>query len=283
VRLATVKGRATVLVGEDAFDVERASQGRFPARPAALFESWADFAEWAVNVGLAEDGRHREPVELALLDAPSPLPRQIYGIGLNYRDHAAEAGVTPPESPAVFTKFLTSIDGPYRDLVLPSSNVDWEGELVAIIGRRAHNVSVDDAWGYVAGLSIGQDYSERIVQAAGPVPQFSMGKSFPGFGPIGPWLVTPDEFADPDDLAIECTINGETVQKSRTSNLIFSVPELVSRLSTVTPLLPGDVIFTGTPAGVGWARKPQRYLRPGDVVVTRIEGIGAIKQGCIAR
>jgi len=285
-RLGTVLGRAAVLVGEEAFDVERAGGGRFPSDPAAVFEQWAEFAEWARTVGkggVGEAGRYGEPIDRVLFDAPSPRPRQIYGIGLNYRDHAAEAGIEAPKAPPVFTKFVTSIDGPYRDLVLPEGTVDWEAELVVVIGKRAERVSVADAWGHVAGLSAGQDFSERIIQSAGPVPQFSLGKSFPGFGPIGPWLVTPDEFANPDDLAIECEINGESVQKSRTSNLIFSVPELVSRLSAVTPLLPGDVIFTGTPGGVGVARKPQRFLSPGDEVVTRIEGIGTISQRCVAR
>ncbi|MGA6160354.1 fumarylacetoacetate hydrolase family protein [Stenotrophomonas sp. NPDC087984] len=212
----------------------------------------------------------------------SPTPRQVFAIGLNYRGHAEEASLAAPESPSVFTKFATSLTGPDTQLRLPSGRVDWEAELVVVMGRRAEHVAAGDAWSYVAGLTAGQDYSEREVQSVGPVPQFSLGKSFPGFAPTGPVLVTADEFADPDDLAIECLVNGESVQKSRTSSMIFPVPELIARLSAVCPLLPGDLIFTGTPAGVGHARTPQRYLRPGDEVITRIEGIGQLRQTCVA-
>jgi 2-keto-4-pentenoate hydratase/2-oxohepta-3-ene-1,7-dioic acid hydratase in catechol pathway len=159
--------------------------------------------------------------------------------------------------------------------------VDWEVELVVVVGRTAHHVGIDDAWSYVAGLTVGQDYSEREVQQSGPLPQFSMGKSFPQFGPTGPWLVTVDEFDNRDDLELECTINGETVQKARTSAMITPVPQLIQQLSAVCPLFPGDLIFTGTPSGVGMARTPPRYLKPGDVVVSRIENIGEIRQHCV--
>ncbi len=278
-RVATIAGRATVLTGAGALDVEKASQGRFPAGRGDLFERWEEFRAWADEV---DPSRYGPPADLTGLGAPSPAPRQVFAIGLNYRDHIAETGQTPPESPSVFTKFATSLTGPNTVLVLPAGNVDWEVELVAIIGRRAENVAEADAWNHVAGLTAGQDYSERVVQTAGSAPQFSLGKSFPGFGPTGPWLVTPDAFADPGDLALECTVNGQSVQTSRTSRLIFSVGYLVSYLSAITALLPGDIIFTGTPAGVGMARTPRRYLRPGDQVVSRIEGIGTIRQDVVA-
>jgi 2-keto-4-pentenoate hydratase/2-oxohepta-3-ene-1,7-dioic acid hydratase in catechol pathway len=223
------------------------------------------------------------PVDTHALEAPSPAPRQIFAVGLNYRDHVAEAGQTPSAAPSIFTKFVTSLTGPSAQLVLPSDSVDWEVELVAIIGRVAKEVTEAQAWDHVAGLTVGQDYSERVVQTAGSVPQFSLGKSYPGFSPTGPWLVTPDEFADPDDLALDCTVNGKTMQKSRTSELIFSVPQLVAYLSSITPLLAGDIIFTGTPAGVGVARTPQVYLRPGDEVVSTIEGIGSLHQRAVGR
>ena len=150
-----------------------------------------------------------------------------------------------------------------------------------MIGRRADRVSAERAWEHVAGLTVGQDFSERVVQMVGPVPQFSLGKSYPGFGPLGPCLVTPDELADRDDLSLECTVNGEQVQKGRTSQMIFPVAELIARLSAICPLLPGDVIFTGTPAGVGMARTPPRYLSPGDEVVSTIEGIGSLRNACL--
>jgi 2-keto-4-pentenoate hydratase/2-oxohepta-3-ene-1,7-dioic acid hydratase in catechol pathway len=210
------------------------------------------------------------------LGPPSPTPRQSIGIGLNYAKHAAEGGIPVPEFPTTFTKFPTCIAGPNDVVSLPSESVDWEVELVVVMGRRAHNVAAGDAWAHVAGLTIGQDISERKVQLRPPVPQFNLGKSFPGFGPIGPWVVTPDDLPDPDDLALSCTVNGETMQDSRTSDLIFGVPVLIESLSSIIPLLPGDVIFTGTPEGVGMARKPPRFLAPGDVIVSTIEGIGSM-------
>ncbi|WP_063726457.1 fumarylacetoacetate hydrolase family protein [Streptomyces sp. RTd22] len=276
-RTTTRAGRMCLVTGEAVIDVEQASGGRFPADPLTVFEEWDAFRSWAAEL------------EAAGVQAPagpdgsvSPTPRQVFAIGLNYRDHAEEAGLAAPESPSVFTKFATALTGPDTQLRLPGGRVDWEAELVVVMGRRAEHVAAGEAWSYVAGLTVGQDYSERDVQSVGPVPQFSLGKSFPGFAPTGPVLVTADEFADPDDLAIECLVNGESVQKSRTSSMIFPVPELIARLSAVCPLLPGDLIFTGTPSGVGHARTPQRYLRPGDEVVTRIEGIGQLRQTCVA-
>jgi 2-keto-4-pentenoate hydratase/2-oxohepta-3-ene-1,7-dioic acid hydratase in catechol pathway len=266
-----------LVTGEAVIDVEQASAGRFSADPLAVFEEWDAFRSWAAKVESA--GAHGSTGPDGSV---SPTPRQVFAIGLNYRDHAEEASLAAPESPSVFTKFATALTGPDTQLRLPSGRVDWEAELVVVMGRRAERVAAGDAWSYVAGLTAGQDYSEREVQSVGPVPQFSLGKSFPGFAPTGPVLVTADEFADPDDLAIECLVNGESVQKSRTSSMIFPVAELIERLSAVCPLLPGDLIFTGTPAGVGHARTPQRYLRPGDEVLTRIEGIGQLRQTCVA-
>ena len=152
--------------------------------------------------------------------------------------------------PATFTKFPASPGGPFDDIEIVGGTVDWEVELVAVIGRRADRVAEADAWSHVAGLTVGQDISDRTLQFAAGA-QFSLGKSRRGYGPMGPWLVTPDEVADPDDLALGCSVDGETVQDARTSDLIFGVPRLVAELSAVLPLLPGDVIFTGTPAGVG--------------------------------
>lgn len=277
-RIANVAGRLTIVTETGGVDIERASNGQFSSTPGTAFDQWADLVAWAGGVG----SQQAEPFDHAQLGAPSPTPRQVFAIGLNYRDHAAEAGLgTPEDLPPTFTKFPTCISAPDTAVVLPSADVDWEVELVAVIGRRAERVSVERAWDYVAGLTVGQDYSERRVQMVGPVPQFSLGKSFPGFGPIGPLLVTADEFPDRDDLALACTVNGEQVQKGRTSQMIFPVAELVARLSAICPLLPGDVVFTGTPAGVGMARTPPRYLAPGDEVVSTIEGIGSLHNTCL--
>jgi 2,4-diketo-3-deoxy-L-fuconate hydrolase len=285
-RLASVSGRATVLAGSDGggdvrgVDVARASEGRFGPDVAALYPLWEAFREWAGSV----DPAGGDPIDPAALGNPAPAPAQVFAIGLNYYDHAAEAGlqVTRAAVPPTFTKFPASLSGPFSPVVLPSDNVDWEVELVAVIGRPAERVAAAEAWSHVAGLAVGQDYSERMIQMVGPVPQFSLAKSFPGFGPIGPWLVTPDELDDPDDLELVCEINGEQVQKGRTSEMVWSLPDLISVLSGVCPLRPGDVIFTGTPAGVGMARKPPRFLAAGDVVVSRIQGIGEIRQECLA-
>jgi len=276
-RIANVRGRLTLLTDKGGVDVETASQGRFAADPQAVFAQWDAFRAWADGVR----GATTTPVVDADLGAPSPRPTQVFGIGLNYRAHAAESGLSAPDRPATFTKFPTCITGPHADVTLPSSMVDWEVELVVVIGIHAYRVHESAAWSHVAGLTVGQDLSERVVQWAGGG-QFSLGKSFPGFGPMGPWLVTPDEFATPDDLALGCSVNDEVMQEGRTSDMVFSVPRLIAELSGILPLLPGDVIFTGTPAGVGAARKPPRFLQPGDVLVSHIEGIGSLRNRCLA-
>lgn len=275
-RIGNLGGRLVIVRDGRAVDVERASGGRFAADPQAVYGDWEGFRDWAASAE-PPDGAAFDPSELG---APVPAPRQVFAIGLNYREHAAESGFDAPEGlPPVFTKFATSITGPVTEVTLPpGGHTDWEVELVAVIGRPARDVAEDDAWDHVAGLTVGQDISERVTQMAGPAPQFSLGKSFPGFAPTGPWVVTPDEFDDPDDLELTAAINGEEVQKGRTRELIFSVPLLVARLSAVLPLLPGDLVFTGTPAGVGLGRDPQRWLAPGDELVSRVEGIGELRQ-----
>lgn len=277
-RIANLSSRL-VVVGTDrggdvAYDVEKASGGRFASNPQAVFEDWEAFKAWAATARW-EDGVPFRPADL---EAPVPAPRQVLAIGLNYRDHAAESGFDAPAGePPVFTKFPSCITGPSGEIALPAGgHTDWEVELVVVIGRRARNVAVDDALSHVAGYTVGQDISERVLQMAAAPPQFSLGKSLPGFGPLGPWMVTLDELADPGDLELSCDINGEVVQRSRTSAMIFSVPVLVAKLSATMPLLPGDIIFTGTPSGVGLGRTPPRWLSDGDVLTSRIEGIGEI-------
>jgi 2,4-didehydro-3-deoxy-L-rhamnonate hydrolase len=236
-------------------------------------QRWPEIVDWAAGASLGD----AVPFAEEDLWAPSPEPRQVFAVGLNYLSHAKEGGVEAPPSPSVFTKFPACLTGPYADVTLPEGSVDWEAELVVVIGRRCERVAAADAWAHVAGLCVGQDISERELQLAGALPQFSLGKSFPGFGPVGPWLVTPDEFDDPGDLAVECHLNGELVQKARTSEMIYPVPVVIERISAVCPLLPGDVIFTGTPEGVGFGRKPPLYMNPGDELITTIEGIGTLR------
>ncbi|MFE7272592.1 fumarylacetoacetate hydrolase family protein [Streptomyces sp. NPDC057623] len=274
-RLVTVGDRLALLHNGRAVDVAAASEGRFESDPMTVFERWAEFTAWVSAYVPAPDAG--EPVEVHRLGPPVPRPRQVFAVALNYPPHAAEAGYRPPDDPLVFTKFPTCVTGPDAVVELPGEKVDWEVELVAVIGTAGHRIPQEEAWAHVAGLTVGQDLSERAVQMLGTPPQFSLGKSFPGFGPTGPALVTTDELADPDDLEISCSVSGTVVQRSRTKEMIFSVPVLVARISAVCPLLPGDLIFTGTPAGVGNRMNPPRYLTPDDELVSRIEGIGEIR------
>jgi 2-keto-4-pentenoate hydratase/2-oxohepta-3-ene-1,7-dioic acid hydratase in catechol pathway len=283
VRIANLAGRLVLVDGERALDVEGASNGTFSADPQAVYEQWPAFAAWAKTADFTD----ASPFSTDDLLAPTPAPRQIFAIGLNYRDHAEESGQAIPDSPLVFTKFVTSLAGPNATITLPEGSVDWEVELVAVIGERAYRVAAKDAWKHVAGLTVGQDISERKTQLRGPAPQFSLGKSFPGFSPIGPVVVTLDELTDPDSLRIQTELSGEGVdgvislQDGNTSNLIFSVPALIESLSSVLPLLPGDIIFTGTPAGVGMGRNPRMFLQPGQVLTSTIEGIGQLRNATV--
>jgi 2-keto-4-pentenoate hydratase/2-oxohepta-3-ene-1,7-dioic acid hydratase in catechol pathway len=276
-RMANVDGRLSLIVEAGFIDVEKASEGQFDSAPAQIYGRWQEFREWAATAPVAD------PMPLTTLDRlgpPSPAPAQIFAIGLNYSEHAKESGFAKPDAyPPVFTKYVTSLAGPCGTVRLPEGgHTDWEVELVAVIGQRAFDVDEADAWDHVAGLTLGQDLSERILQSAATPPQFSLGKSYPGFGPTGPWLVTTDEFDNRDDIGLRCSINGEEVQKGRTSDLIFSVPQLVAQLSRVLPLQPGDLVFTGTPSGVGLGRSPQRFLRSGDELISHAESIGELRQ-----
>lgn len=272
-RIANRNGRACLLVDGLAVDLAAASNGLLPADPADLFDRWDDLVSWASAAGpLVGD-----PFDETELLAPSPRPRQVFAIGLNYRSHAEESSLAHPDRPPTFTKYADSLTSPFGPVVLPSTTVDWEVELVAVIGRRARGTSTVEAWAHVAGLTVGQDLTDRAAQMAPPMPQFSLSKSHPGFGPTGPWLVTPDELDDPDDLVIACSVNAGVVQMARTSELIFSVPRLVEYLSGIVTLHPGDLIFTGTPAGIGAARRPRQFLRPGDVLESWIEGVGRMR------
>jgi 2-keto-4-pentenoate hydratase/2-oxohepta-3-ene-1,7-dioic acid hydratase in catechol pathway len=215
----------------------------------------------------------------AALGPAVPRPAKVFGIGLNYRSHAAESGVEPPPRPLTFTKFPTCLAGPHDDIVLTGSTVDWEVELVVVIGPGGYRIPEAEAWLHVAGLTLGQDISDRTVQFLGTPPQFSLGKSFPTFGPIGPAVVSVDAFAKPDAIGLWCEVSGERMQAACTDDLIFGVPELVSYLSSICPLEVGDIIFTGTPGGVGMGRG--QYLKAGDVVRSGADTIGEMANRCV--
>ncbi|AUA08535.1 fumarylacetoacetate hydrolase [Streptomyces sp. SID8382] len=277
-RIASIQGRAALVSGTPhrAIDVEHASDGSFGPAPQALYDRWDEFVAWARTVS----PRNGLPFDVRDLRAPVPAPRQVFAIGLNYRDHASESGFSVPKTPTtLFTKWPSCLTGPVTEVVLPADgHTDWEVELVAVVGRTARNITAPEAWDHIAGVTVGQDLSERKLQRSGPAPQFGLGKSLPGFGPTGPWVVTPDELPDRDDVRLQCVLNGETMQDGRTRDLVFPVARLVASLSALLPLLPGDLVFTGTPAGVGLGRTPERWLRPGDELVSRIEGIGELRQ-----
>lgn len=273
-RIANVNGRLALWSKDGrALDVESASEGRFGSEPQEAFERWDELSAWAEKQRF-EDFKPVDPNELEM---PVPRPRQVFALAANYRAHAAEAGFEPPAIPVIFTKFPSCLTGPSANIELPSDHVDWEIELVVVIGREASNIARADAWSVVAGVTAGQDLSERIMQKQGPLPQISMAKSLAGFGPIGPVITSVDELTDPDDLELGCCINDEPMQRSRTSDLVFSVPELIEHLSRLCTLYAGDLIFTGTPEGVGATRKPPRFLAPNDVLTSYVEGVGTMR------
>ena len=273
-RVANQSGRLHVVADGVAVDVETASGRQFSADPQQIYARWDEFTTWARTVDFT-DG---VAVDESELGAPVPRPGQIFAVGVNYADHVEESGLTLPDAPFVFTKFPASVTGPYDTIEHPGGSVDFEVELVAVIGKEARNVPTSAGWDHVAGLTLGQDLSERDLQLSGPPPQqFNLGKSFAGFAPIGPVLVTPDEFADADDIEISTILSGELMQKSRTRHLIFPIPVLVSYLSSIVPLRPGDLIFTGTPSGIGFTRDPKRLIGVDDELVSRADTIGEMR------
>ena len=231
-------------------------------------------ASAALQLGLS-DGTF---IEGTLLP-PIPDPGKVICIGLNYRDHAAETGAPIPSEPVCFSKFNSAITGPGMPIRLPRAahQVDYEAELVVVIGRRGKNISEQDARGYVAGYMNGHDVSARDWQKGRPGGQWLLGKTPDTFAPIGPWLVTADEVADPHALDVQFRLNGEVMQNSNTREFIFSIDRLIAHISQLVTLEPGDIIFTGTPPGVGVARNPPVFLKPGDVAEVEVQGLGVLK------
>jgi 2,4-diketo-3-deoxy-L-fuconate hydrolase len=275
-RFACKNGRAQVVASDGTLvDLAEASTGKFSSEPIDAFRRWNEVREFAATV--SGGGASLDQAEL---DAPSPWPLQVFGIGLNYRAHAEESGMPIPAQPLTFTKFSSSIAGPNADIPIPSPTVDWEAELVVVIAEGGRDIPREKAWDAIAGIAVGQDISDRALQMATQPPQFNLGKSRKNFSPFGPWLVDARDVPNRDAMHMRCTVNGEEVQNTITDDLIFSVPDIVAYLSGIVQLLPGDVIFTGTPAGVGGSRKPPVFLKPGDVLETTIEGIGTTVNRC---
>ena len=222
------------------------------------------------------------PLSKVKLHAPLPNPPRVFAIGLNYRDHAVESGMAIPTTPVVFFKLATSVIGPGEAIVLPknSTQPDYEAEFAFVIGKGGYRIPASAWREHVYGYTIVNDVSARDWQFAST--QWSMSKSFPTFCPLGPTIVTADEVADPHQLAIGLTIDGEQLQNSNTRELVFKIPELIEHLSSITPLLPGDIVSTGTPPGVGLGRNPKRWLRPGETVTVTVEGLGSLTNPVVA-
>ncbi|MFC6838118.1 fumarylacetoacetate hydrolase family protein [Halomarina ordinaria] len=253
--------------------------------PVALREllaewNWREKAELAVDYA-AETGVGRYNEADVTTVAPITSPEKVVCVGLNYSDHADEGAFEVPDSPVLFAKFPQSLVGPDEPIEWDpalTEAVDYEGELVAVIGERARNVAVEDALDYVAGYTVGNDVSARDLQMADE--QWVRGKSLDTFGPLGPYLLTPDEVEDPHALDIWTEVNGERLQESNTEHLIFGIDEVVAFCSRAFTLSPGDVIYTGTPDGVGYFRDPQVLLEDGDTVTVGIEGLGELTNSC---
>lgn len=285
-RIANHAGRTALLSETNALDIHSASGGRFPADPRDLWRHWESLIPWANQFSV--DGHpDAHPYSAQQLRAPVPAPSQVFAIGLNYIDHAKETALAVPDNPLVFTKFPSALTGPDSIVQLSGPRVDWEAELVVVIGRGGRDVPQGRAWDAVAGLMVGQDLSDRTVQNWGDPAQFNLGKSFAGYAPTGPAVVTLDEVrqvADPDALRIQCSVADQPggprrmLQDASTADLIFPIPEIIARLSTIVDLQPGDLLFTGTPAGVGMGREPQEFLHAGQELITRIEALGSIRQ-----
>jgi 2-keto-4-pentenoate hydratase/2-oxohepta-3-ene-1,7-dioic acid hydratase in catechol pathway len=277
-RIASLNGRASLVISGGFIDVHEASEGKLST---SIRENLSRLDELrALNATLEGTNVSADDIaELSndeRLDVVVDSPQQIFCVGLNYREHAVEMGLASPKAPMVFTKFVSALSGQHALIPVVSEQTDWEAELVVVIGSGGRNIDKESALDAVAGFAVGQDVSDRILQMAGTNAQFSMGKSWPNFGPVGPWITTLDEIAHPEDLAISCAVSGTMYQDSRTSDMVFSVSEIVSYLSTVVELRPGDLIFTGSPHGVGQGQTPPLFLKPGDNITTAIEGLGIL-------
>ena len=273
-------GRLGALRDDQVVDLASASGGKLPSDMASFLEVGDAAFELAKEiVGEAEP---IAPLSAVSLLAPVPSPSKIVAIGLNYMDHCRETGHEPPESPVIFSKFPTSVIGPGEAIRWAPSltkKVDYEVELAVVLGRAARRISAADALDYVAGYTIGNDVSARDLQFGDG--QWVRGKSLDTFCPLGPYLVTRDEIPDPGNLALRCSVNGVILQDSTTAELIFDVPHLIEFITAAFTLLPGDVILTGTPHGVGVSREPPIFLKDGDTVSLEIEGLGQLTNPCV--
>ncbi|MER5211729.1 fumarylacetoacetate hydrolase family protein [Streptomyces sp. NPDC002838] len=280
-KLASLAGRPAAVRGDRALDLADAGKGAIEPRlevlsDLALHDELRTLAERAAEA----DWKPFDPQDLGSV----AKPYKAIGVALNYRAHAEESNLPVPDEPSVFAKFASSVAGPYDSIVVEPQydKVDYAAELVVVMGKTGKAISEAGAWSYVAGVTAGQDISDRREQWRKPINQFTLPKSYDTFSPIGPYLVTVDEFEDPDDIEVAGWVDDLEVQRGRTSDLIFSVPALTAWLSKRVTFEPGDLIFTGTPAGCGVRRTPRLYLTEGKVLRTEVTGVGTMVNPVVA-
>lgn len=275
-QLANIDGRSALVDGDHYFDIATISEGALPSDPMLALARSAELTTLAKTLaGSTPTGALADVV----LGPPVPHPQKSFAIGLNYLDHAAEGSMEVPANPLVFTKFPSCLTGPFADVEMRSDYCDYEGELVVVIGRGGKDIPAENAWDHVIGVMVGQDISDRKAQFAAKPPHFDLGKSFDTFGPIGPALVSLDGIGDPRELRIVTSVNGETRQDDTVANMVFDVPTVIAYLSQITTLVSGDIIFTGTPSGIGAVHG--KFLADGDVITTTIAGVGTLVNRCV--
>ena len=274
-KLGSNSGRAIFIKDDKYYDVNTISNGDISSNSLKALSDTEKLSQLYINLNDYEPSGNLSDINLD----PPIIPTNVFAVGLNYKKHAEESNLEIPPFPMIFTKHSTCISGPKSDICMKSDMVDYEAELVFVIGKGGKDISKEDAWQHVAGLCVGQDISDRPVQFHATPPQFNLGKSFDTFGPIGPYLVSTDLFDNKESLKLQCWVNDELRQETLTNDLIFDIPYLISYISEFITLNTGDVIFTGTPEGVGATQG--KFLKEGDILKTTIEGIGTLENKCV--
>ena len=274
-KLGSNSGRAIFIKDDKYYDVSTISNGDISSNSLKALSDTEKLSQLYINLNDYEPSGNLSDINLD----PPIIPTNVFAVGLNYKKHAEESNLEIPPFPMIFTKHSTCISGPKSDICMKSDMVDYEAELVFVIGKGGKDISKEDAWQHVAGLCVGQDISDRPVQFHATPPQFNLGKSFDTFGPIGPYLVSTDLFDNKESLKLQCWVNDELRQETLTNDLIFDIPYLISYISEFITLNTGDVIFTGTPEGVGATQG--KFLKDGDILKTTIEGIGTLENKCV--
>ena len=274
-KLGSNSGRAIFIKDDKYYDVKTISNGDISSNSLKALSDTEKLSQLYINLNDYESSGNLSDINLD----PPIIPTNVFAVGLNYKKHAEESNLEIPPFPMIFTKHSTCISGPKSDICMKSDMVDYEAELVFVIGKGGKDISKEDAWQHVAGLCVGQDISDRPVQFHATPPQFNLGKSFDTFGPIGPYLVSTDLFDNKESLKLQCWVNDELRQETLTNDLIFDIPYLISYISEFITLNTGDVIFTGTPEGVGATQG--KFLKDGDILKTTIEGIGTLENKCL--